>query len=181
MHNLETRGITLPKSRQLVVRQPEDFAQHADDFVARLRIDHNREQRGQPRICGIFTLPVTLRLDFDCKIDIEQRVTQRAQPCFPWTQNCNLSPRIGAQFFETGRANPIRQFTRLYRGASRLGQIRIDVLVEIEPDYLSGQNIRPRIELNELNLAADVVQNFVEHFIHKIELPPIEPEGNREF
>ena len=56
-----------------------------------------------------------------------------------------------------------------------------DVLVEIEPDYLSGQNIRPRIELNELNLAADVVQNFVEHFIHKIELPPIEPEGNREF
>ena len=55
------------------------------------------------------------------------------------------------------------------------------LLVEIEPDYLSGQNIRPRIELNELNLAADVVQNFVEHFIHKIELPPIEPEGNREF
>ena len=57
------------------------------------------------------------------------------------------------------------------------GQRGVDVVAKLEPNYLARQNLRARTELNKLNLAFSVVQNFRECVVYKIELPVIEPEG----
>jgi hypothetical protein len=43
---------------------------------------------------------------------------------------------------------------------------------------LSGQNFRPRIELNECDLLVAVVEDFAKRFVHEIELGGIEPKRN---
>src|SRR4029077_8477165 len=59
MLELKLVTVSLSKSRQLIVGQSKYFSQHTDDFVARVWIDHDREQRRKPRIRRMLGLPIT--------------------------------------------------------------------------------------------------------------------------
>jgi len=61
------------------------------------------------------------------------------------------------------------------------GQRRVNVVAELEANYLARQNFRARTELNKLNLPPRIVQNFRECVVHEIELHLIEPKGYGEF
>ena len=72
--DLKLVAIGLSKSRQLVVGDSEHFPQHSHDFVARIRIDHDREQRRKPRVRRMLGLTITFGLDFDRNLLLEQRI-----------------------------------------------------------------------------------------------------------
>jgi hypothetical protein len=72
--DLKLVAIGLSKSRQLVVGDSEHFPQHSHDFVARIRIDHDREQRREPRVRRMLGLTITFGLDLDRNLLLEQRI-----------------------------------------------------------------------------------------------------------
>ena len=75
--DLKLVAIALSKSCQLVVGDSKHFPQHSHDFVARIWIDHDCEQRREPRVCRMLGLTITFRLDFDWNLLFEQRIANR--------------------------------------------------------------------------------------------------------
>src|SRR5262249_24030144 len=144
----ESVAVALSKTSQLVVRNPEDFAKHTGNFVTRVRIDHDREERGQPGIGRLFRLTIAFGLDFDWNLLPQQCVSQCAQPRFSRTKNRNLAPRSRAQLVQTRFANPFGQSSRFDLRALGLGQPRIDVGAKLESNHLTPQNFRTRTELD---------------------------------
>src|SRR5437016_4335387 len=72
--DLKLVTIGLSKSRQLIVGDSEHFPQYSHDFVARIRIDHDREQRRKPRVRRMLGLTITFGLNFDRNLLLEQRI-----------------------------------------------------------------------------------------------------------
>ena len=64
LSNLESRRVSLRESVQVVIGKPKDFTQDADNFVACVWIGHDRQQRRQPGVCGVFTFSIALGVDF---------------------------------------------------------------------------------------------------------------------
>ena len=60
-------------------------------------------------------------------------------------------------------------------------QRRVNIVAKLEPNYLARQNFGSRTELNKLNLAFNIVQDFREYVVHEIELGLIEPKSYGEF
>src|SRR5207244_2821546 len=61
------------------------------------------------------------------------------------------------------------------------GQLKIDIVAQLESDYLARQNFRTRTELDKLHLAFGVVQNFCERVVDEAKLGAIEAKRDREF
>ena len=78
---------------------------------------------------------------------------------------------------QTRIPDPFRQTLSFDLRALGLGQRRVNVAAKVEPNYLARQNFRARTELNKLDLAFGIVQNFRECVVYEIELGLIEPEG----
>ena len=76
--DLKLVAITLSKSRQLVIGASEHFSQHSHDFVARIRMDHDREQRREPRVRRMLALTIAFRLDLDRNFLFEQFIANCA-------------------------------------------------------------------------------------------------------
>src|SRR6266699_3919105 len=65
------------KSHKLVVRDSEHLSQHSHDFVARIWIGHDCEQRREPRVRRMFGLTITFRLDLHRNLLFGQRIANR--------------------------------------------------------------------------------------------------------
>src|SRR5262245_64359724 len=74
--DLKFISVALSKPRQFVIRDSEYLPQDADDFVARVGIDHDGEQGGQPCIRWMFGLSIAFRLDLNRTLLVEQLTPQ---------------------------------------------------------------------------------------------------------
>ena len=74
--DLETCPDALGKACQFVIGETEDFAQDARDFVVRVGIHHDGEQRGQPGVGWVLRLEIRFRLHLGGKTDIQQGSSQ---------------------------------------------------------------------------------------------------------
>src|SRR5260370_4670764 len=123
-------------------------------------------------------------MDLDIEWCRPQTTAQSLKPFFTGTENGNSAPGLGPESGQTGFLQPFPKLARFFSGfarvrhfASRVGsQLRG---LQVETHHLSGQNLRPRIELDECDLLVAVVEDFPERFVHEIELGGIEPERDR--
>ena len=77
---------------------------------------------------------------------------------------------------QTGVPNPFRPTLSFDLRAKSFGLRRVNVAAKVEPNYLARQNFLARTELNKLDLAFSIGQNFRECVVYKIELGLIEPK-----
>src|SRR5437899_8148197 len=61
------------------------------------------------------------------------------------------------------------------------GQLKIDIVTQFESNYLAGQNLRARAELDQFHLAFGVVEDFSKRVVDEIELSAIQTKRDREF
>ncbi len=61
----------LGEACQRVIGDAKDFAQDTHNFVVRVGIHHDREERGQPRVGWVFRAEIGFRLHLRGKADIE--------------------------------------------------------------------------------------------------------------
>src|SRR5207245_11784394 len=77
--------------------------------------------------------------------------------------------------------DPFGQTTRFGLRALCFGQLKIDIVTQLESNYLAGQNLRARTELDKFYLAFGVVEDFGKRVVDEIELGAIETKRDREF
>ena len=118
-------------------------------------------------------------------MDVEPRRPQAAaeglEPFFAGTENGHIAPGLGPEFGQSGVLQPFPKLARFLGGFARVRNfpalVRSQVRrLQVETNHLPGQNLRPRIQLDECDLLIAVVQNLAERFVDEIELRSVEPE-----
>ena len=173
------------KNGKVVIGHPEDFAEHADDFVGVKRIGHDREERSQPGIGRAVAFHIALRLDRHGQANASQCRCHRLQPGFARTKNRHLAPRIGRKLFQPRVLDPSREIFRfdarlliILQFFSFWQQLLRD---ERHANDSSGKNFRTRLQFDEAHLSILVVQDFTKRCVHEIELLLVESKRNGKF